>query len=192
MNSGIANRIVRALDALYKNDLEEALYQIAPALDATAKKRYPKKKPTQRVRSFVKDEQDLIYGLSTQNRFVVEQGAAVAYGDYGEFQSVLYKFVRCAQSHDAAVDTSKVTLGGNFGIGFVQISGASLTPRPGTILISFATVLALIFSVVCAIENRMLDLSMISIPFLSEPQMELSPFVGNRSAFIQKYTDIFK
>jgi hypothetical protein len=191
MSAGIKNRVVRALNAFYADDLEEALFQIAPAIDATAQKRYPGKKPGVRVRTFLKDEQDLIYGFSTQNRVSAPKGATFVYGNDGEFQSIVYKFVRCAQSHDAALDTSKVTLGGDFGIGRIMIQGASLTPQPGTILISRATILALIFAVVCAIENGRLDLSDLAIPFFSEPNMQLAPFVGKRAKFIQKFHELF-
>lgn len=191
MSAGIKNRVIRALNAFYADDLEEALFQIAPAIDATAQKRYAGKKPGVRVRAFLKDEQDLIYGFSTQNRALVSQGAAIVFGSDGEFQSIVYKFVRCAQSHDAALDTSKVTLGGDFGIGTFIIQGASLTPQPGTILVSRATVLALIFAVVCAIENARLDLSAITIPFFSEPNMQLAPFVGKKANFIRKYCELF-
>lgn len=103
MSAGIKNRVVRALHAFYEVDLEEALFQIAPAIDATAQKRYPGKKPGVRVRTFLKDEQDLIYGFSTQNRILVSQSAAIAFGNDGEFQSIVYKFVRCAQSHDCCL-----------------------------------------------------------------------------------------
>ena len=191
MTDGIRNRILRAMDAFYIDDLEEALFQIAPAIDATAKKRYSRKKPGDRVRSFLKDEQDILYGLSTQNRVNVEQSASVIYGEDGEFQSILYKFVRCAQAHDAELDTAKITLGGDFGIGRILIKGASLNPSPGIVLVSRATVLALIFAVLCAAENSQLDLSDITIPFLSEPSLELTPLVGNKAGFIEKYRTIF-
>jgi hypothetical protein len=191
MSEGIKNRVIRALNALYADDLEEALFQIAPAIDATAQKRYPGKKPGFRTRAFLKDEQELIYGFSTQNRVMVSLGTTIIFGNDGEFQSILYKFVRCAQSHDAALDTSKVTLGGDFGIGCFFIEGASLKPQPGTVLISKATIFALIFAVVCAIENARLDLSDFAIPFFSEPSMPLAPFVGNRAGFIQKYSAFF-
>lgn len=191
MSAGIKNRVVRALQAFYENDLEEALFQIAPAIDATAKKRYPGKKPGDRVRTFLKDEQDLIYRFSTQNRALVDRGSTILYEGDGEFQSIVYKFVRCAQSHDAALDTSKVTLGGEFGIGRMMIKGASLEPQPGTILISRATVLSLIFAVVCAIENDGLDLTDVAIPFFTIPSMQLAPFVGKRDKFIQKIHELF-
>lgn len=149
-------------------------------------------KTSVRVRSFLKDEQDLIYRFSTQNRlFPANPSSSISYGDYGEFQSFVYKYVRCAQTHDAALDTSKVTLGGEFGIGRCIIEGVSIESPPGTILISRATVLSLIFAVVCAIENERLDLSNIAIPFYTVPSMQLAPFVGKRDKFIQKIHELF-
>lgn len=192
MSDDIKKRVIHAFKAFYENDLDEALFHISPAIDATASKRYPSLGVGERIRSFLKDEQDLIYGFSTAYKCDISgSNVTILFGSEGELQSIVYKFIRCKQAHGKSIDKSKITLGGDFGIGGFVIQGASIKPRPGTILISRATVLSMIFAVVSAIENLDIDFSGTTISLFSEPKMDLAPFVGNKPKFTQICRDHF-
>lgn len=191
MDSGIPKRLRKALEAFFSNDLEESLYQVASAIEATAKMRYPAKNPSTRVQKFLKDEQDLLFGLATGNGFKINPRATMKHGDDGELQRIIYKYIRCAQSHEARFDDKKIQLGGEFGIGRIVLQGTRDIPDPGKYIISKAAVMAMIFSVVCATENKDLDLSGWNMPFLSESKIYLSNFLGKKNEFISFYSDIF-
>lgn len=191
MSDGIKNRIVRAIFAHQKGDLEESLFQIAPAIDATSKKRYSKDKPGVRVRKFIKDEQDIIYELSTQYRFRVDPCSTILYTGLGEFQTIMYKYIRCAQSHDAEIDKNIITLGGDYGIGRMFINWETSILPPHQFIISKATVFALILSVVCAKENQSIDLTDFNFSLFPQYKLSLANLVGNRSILIKAYRDFY-
>lgn len=188
MYTGIEYHIIEAFSAFYKNDFYGALYQISPAIEATAKKRYPNNKPSDRIKFFLKDEQDLIFSFSTQCKILVGKNAVVKFG-MDEFQSILYKSVRCMQSHEAKLDSS-IELGEEFGIGPIRFTSSSSLNGP--ILISKATIIAVIFSVICAIENRNLKISDVPVRFYDDPAMKLAPFIGNKLNFTRRYYDLFR
>ena len=179
----IRKLVDRALQCFFEGELEDALMQLAPALEATAKNRYPSEKPSPRTKRFLKDERDLIYGLSTQFRFCVEGDGALIHGTDGELHRIIYKFIRCAQAHEAQIDFSKIVLGGDFGVARIRISGASLEVPPDKYLISSATVFSLIFLVVVAKENKQLPKTGLNIDFLGE-QLSVDDYLGDKQKFM--------
>ena len=190
ITAGISKHVRKALEAFCKSDLEESLYQIAPAIDATAKKRYPSATASQRVKKFLADEQEMIFGFSTQNRVKVDQGAKILHGQDGELQQIIYKYIRCAQSHEAEYDSNKILLEGEFGVGRFRLEGLSPQIPADKYLISKATVLALIFSVICASENQNIDISGVSFHLFGQ-SINVPDYLGKRDDFIKFYSSIF-
>lgn len=180
----IRELIDRSLEFFFQRDFENALMFLAPVLEATAKNRYPRDTPSKRTQKFLKDEQDLIYGLSTQFRFMVAGDGSIIHGADGELHRIIYKFIRCSQAHDAQIDYSKIVLGGEFGVARIKIEGASLEIPPGKYLISAATVLSLIFSSVVAPENVNLPKTGLTINFLGS-QLVVDDYLGSKEKFIR-------
>jgi hypothetical protein len=169
---GIEKHIWKAFESFQNLDMEDALYQIAPTIDVTAKKRYPnKRKVGERIKAFIFDEQTLIYYLSTQGRImpegirivIVDENTNKPVGNHpdhaGELADFIYHNIRCAQSHGAKIDYSLIDIGREFGIGRVTFENDRCSLKPGIFVISKATVLALILSVVCSPENEEIRLS---------------------------------
>jgi hypothetical protein len=179
--------IDRAFRHLFAGELEDALMQLAPALEATAKLRYPSDSPSKRTQKFLKDEQDLIYALSTQ--FRVRVNGSISYGADGELHRIFYKFIRCAQSHDAQIDFSKIILGGDFGVARFLFEGSGLNVPSNKYLISKATVLGLIFSVVVAKENTRLPKTGLTINFFGTP-LALDDYLGGKGKFMELAAEI--
>lgn len=163
---------------------------LAPALEATAKKRYPDEKPSPRTQRFLKDERNLIYGLSTQFQFAVEGDGAMIHGQDGELHRIIYKFIRCALAHEAQIDFSKIVLGGDFGIAQILLQGSSLVVPPGKYLISSATIFSLIFSVVLAKENAQLPKTGVIIDFLGT-RVLVDDYLGHKDKFMTLAMDKF-
>ena len=68
--SAISRRIEKALKAIIEDDYEEALLNIFPALDKTAKKRRPLVRGVvERMTEFIREEVKYITGLTTSNSF---------------------------------------------------------------------------------------------------------------------------
>jgi hypothetical protein len=163
--------VSKALQSFQHGDMHDAIYQIAPAIDVTAKRRYPTKLVGERIKSFIRDEQSLIYFLSTQGRLRVAAGVKVILVDRntnrpvgdsrehgGELADFIYHNIRCAQSHDGEINHEYIDFGRVFGIGRQTFENDGGPLKPGTFVVSQATILALILSVVCAPENAALDL----------------------------------
>jgi len=201
----LERHIRKALESLVKRDIEDALYQIAPALDVTAKKRYKElRRVGERIKAFIFEEQSLIYYLSSQGRMELPTGVRVVVVDMdnankpvgnhpehgGDLADFIYHNIRCAQSHDAEVDYSFIDLGREFGIGrlIFQNDGGPLEPK--LFVISTATVLALILSVICAPENRRLRLAG-DIVLYNKITLEKDHLVGNKDYLVDRLQLLF-
>jgi len=193
MDSGIPKRIRMSLESFFQDDLENSLYQISAAIEATAKKRYPNWKPAKRVRRFLNSELDIIYGLSTMNRFTIGPNANIIHAkDNGkdlQLSDIIYQYIRCDLAHEATIN-KKILLGGQFGVAGIHLEGLSLTRDNGKFLVSRATVMALIFCVVCACENKDININDVIIPFLSQ-KITISEYKGDKERFISFYTGLF-
>ncbi|HGY9618028.1 TPA: hypothetical protein ACOJNU_000083 [Pseudomonas putida] len=100
MPSGISRRIEQCFLHYIEGDYEGALVNLFPALDKTAKLRYPRLGVGDRFRSFLNDEMDLITAIGTG-------GAGVMTGlevDGLTMVQALYKFGRTAIAHEGELD----------------------------------------------------------------------------------------
>lgn len=96
--SGVSRRIEVALIRYSERRWEEALLNIFPAMDVTAKKRRQSSRVGDRFRAFVSDEEGLITSVST--------GMYIAGNTFDgmTFPDALYKFGRNSIVHDAELD----------------------------------------------------------------------------------------
>lgn len=198
----LEKRINRSLDSVIQGDFEDALYHIAPAIDVIAKERYPSKKfGGEKIKSFILDEQDIIYFVSTQGRLNLPKGVHIAIVDdsnvsqpppnvkdckshAGELSDYIYHNIRCAQSHDAEIDYEIIDLGRNFGIGREGFEGDGGVLPPGKFIVSNATIISIILVVIAAPEFRRLKLEG-KFKLYNKVQIDKALLVGNR-AYLQK------
>ena len=105
----IGNRIDEAIVKLSSGDMENALIQIAIAIDATAKKKYDgEKKVGKRIKTFVMAHEDYITHYQMNGRLKIITGAGIGYGDKGSLGQVVYKSLRCALLHEADISDEVV------------------------------------------------------------------------------------
>lgn len=194
----IEKGIRRAIQFLAEGDLEDALFYIAPLIDVTAKERYKNQGVGKRIKEFLRDEQDLIYYLSMQGLYSVPSGVTIMMvrnddvteklGELGDF---IYKNVRCARMHDAEIDYELIDLSRNFGVFREGFENDGEPLQPGQIIVSKATVLSLILSVICAPENKRIKLpgTMDLLGILKLNQQDL---VGNKTLLMSNLQQIFK
>lgn len=97
----------------------------------------------------------------------------------GELADFIYHNVRCAQSHDAEIDYELVDFGRNFGIGRQTFENDGGPLRPGVFVISNATVLSLILSVICAPESKGVRLPG-DIVLYKKVRLDREKLVGNK------------
>lgn len=199
----IEKRIRKALQCLHEGDMEDALFNIAPAIDVTAKERHKNKKRVgDRIKAFIFDEQHLIYYLSTQGKISLPDGVRIVLVDDkvtdkpvwnhgGELADFIYHNIRCAQSHDAEIDYDLIDFGRNFGIGRQKFEGDGGELDPGVFIISNATVLALILSVICAPENRRINLAG-DITLYNKVPLDKTKLVGNKEYLMSKLHELFE
>ena len=199
----IEKRIRKSLQCLEEGDAEDAIYNIAPIIDVVAKERHKdKKRVGDRIKAFVFDEQQLIYYLSTQGNILVPDGVRIVLvedkevdkpvGNHGgELADFIYHNIRCAQAHDAEIDHDLIDFGRNFGIGRQKFDGDGGKLEPGVFIISNATVLALILSVICAPENKRIKLAG-DITLFNKVILDKTKLVGNKEYLMGKLREPFK
>jgi hypothetical protein len=187
----IEKRIEKALQCLEEGDMEDAVFNIAPIIDVVAKERYKdKKRVGDRIKDFIFDEQHLIYYLSTQGKISLPEGIRIVLANHedvdnpvgnhgGELSDFIYHNIRCAQTHDAEIDYDLIDFGRNFGIGRQKFEGDGGELASGVFIISSATILALILSVICAPENRKISLPG-NITLYKKIQLDKNKLVGNK------------
>lgn len=83
---------------MHKNNIEGALLNLFPAIDATAKLRYPKMKVGERFKQFLNDQETFIYFTATRNSMknITVQGMTLA--------DALYKYARNSIVHDGELE----------------------------------------------------------------------------------------
>lgn len=98
-----ADRIKHALESLRTGDLENATMQVAVAIDATAKAKYPNiKRVGKRFRAFLLPEQEFILycALGCGPRFIFSGDGGFRFGTKGSLEDVLYEFARSPLVHE--------------------------------------------------------------------------------------------
>ena len=136
--SAISRRVEKGLKALIEKDYEEALLNIFPALDKTAKKRRPQVGVGERIREFIRDEGKYITGLMTSS--AIGNFKANGY----EMPQVIYKFARNSLLHEGEIDDSKLTINEE---GYIRFG-------PGVWSIPDYYIKGLLVVIILAPENR--------------------------------------
>jgi len=101
---GVAARVKEAIDKMNLGDPDNALVQICLALDATAKKEYPKNKVGERIKEFLRDNQVFLtsfVNLEVGGDILMEFQGKSGEPETRRLEEVLYKLVRCALVHEA-------------------------------------------------------------------------------------------
>ena len=198
---GVSKRINRAIEFLGKDDAEDAVFHISPAIDATATSRYPDKKVGERIKQFILDEQPLIYYLSMQGKYLLPDGVRVVMvdnenadkpvgGHGGELSDFIYYCIRNPQVHEAEIDDEFIDFGRNFGIGRERFTGDGSELPPGKYIVSKATILGLILSVICASENRRINLEG-DLTVLGRLTLPKSKLIGNKEYLMSRLNELF-
>lgn len=104
----ISDRVHEGLLKIDEHDIDNALIQLSIAVDATAKKMYPKQKIGQRIRSFLAEKRDFIWwsllnGLPNANG---EFCLSFADKGYVSIEEIMYKYIRCSLLHEGEMPTS--------------------------------------------------------------------------------------
>jgi len=199
---GISKRIHRALEFIGRDDPEDAIFNISPAVDATAAERYPDKKVGERIKQYIFDEQQLIYYFSMQGKYLLPDGVRVVLvddqnvdqpigGRGGELSDFIYYCIRNPQTHEAEIDYVFIDFGRNFGIGRERFEGDGGDLPPGKFIISKATIIALILSVICAPENRRIKLEG-DISLFGRVKLSRANLVGNKAYLMEKLQELFQ
>lgn len=113
--SSISRRINSSITALSAKNYEDALIHFFPALDKTAKRRFPKERGVgKRIRNFISEQEGIITSLATGNviRNINVNGTT--------FSDAIYKFGRNSIAHEGELDERlKITDGNQIRIGHV-------------------------------------------------------------------------
>jgi len=133
--SSISRRVESALRHAKKGENEESLIHLFPALDKSAKKRYPKLGPGPRIKQFIDDQLDTI-SLIGCNNFVRTTINGTT------FPEAFYKLARNPLLHEGQLDT-KINFSSKHGLTI----GETWNLPPSYIL-------GLVIGVAVAIENK--------------------------------------
>lgn len=95
--SSISRRIESSINSFQQNDFESALVHYFPALDKTAKKRYPKDGVGKRIKKFLDDELDIITYIATKSIYRIHVNGL-------SFPDAIYKFGRTSIAHEGELD----------------------------------------------------------------------------------------
>ncbi|SGZ05174.1 Putative uncharacterized protein [Moritella viscosa] len=162
--SSISRRIESSINGFQQNDFESALVHYFPALDKTAKKRYPKDGVGKRIKKFLDDELDIITYIATQNILRINVNGIT-------FPEAIYKFGRTSIAHEGELDP-RLNFNNESGMSIGQLW--NLPP-------SF--IIGLIISVVLAPENNSEQLKGRYTVAIHGDRFDLSTQWGNRSDF---------
>lgn len=152
-STSISRRVQSASECYIQKNYEETLIHYFPALDKTAKRRRAKAGVGERIRAFLRDEEELIFATGMG---IIIKGLQV----YGHtFDTAIYKFGRTSIAHEGELDRRlKIVDHSNF-----RVSG-DYWEFPSQYIIG------LILAVVCAEENKNehMDRSIV-VNILNEP-----------------------
>lgn len=171
--SHIAIRIEKAIKEHRAAEYSDALLNLFPAMDATAKKRYPKWGNGKRMKQFVADEHATIWAAATGASF-----GSITIDDM-DLPTAIYKFARNAILHDGGLDP-RIRFDAP---GMVMLSKEAWIFPPSFIP-------ALIFSVVIAPENSGLSSNtQVNYGFLGH-ELGIDGLWGEKER-IQKIEDLY-
>lgn len=132
----IGRRIDSTIEAMIRNDYEDALIHLFPALDKTAKRRRQRSGVGERIKAFIADQQIIIAAIAFNNIFTRS-----CMFDGLTFADAIYKFGRTSIAHEGELDERlRIVPGNGLRIGKVWELPA-------------ATVSALAIAVIIAPEN---------------------------------------
>ena len=109
----------------------------------------------------------------------------------GELSDFIYYNIRCSQSHDAEIDYDLIDVGRNFGIGREKFQGDGGELEPGVFIISNATILALILSIICSPENKRIKLDG-DLNLYNKVRLSKTELVGNKKYLMGKLNELFQ
>ena len=96
--SSISRRIGASLLAANRKDFETALIHFFPALDKTAKRRYPRDGVGKRIKGFLSDQEIVISAIATGNIYKDIKVDGIS------FPEAIYKFGRTSIAHEGELD----------------------------------------------------------------------------------------
>ena len=205
----IEKRLNRAFNSMNSGDMEDTLYHIAPVFDVIAKERYPEIKSVgERIKSYILDEQDLIYYLSMQGLYKIPKGVQIAIVDdenisqpppnvqhikshAGQLSDYIYHNIRCAQSHDAEIDYDVIDLGRNFGIGRERFVNDGGELSAGKFIVSNSTIIAMILVLIASPELKRIRLSG-HFNMFGKISIDKQKLAGNRVYLEKKLDALFE
>lgn len=144
----IGDRIKEAIDKMQQRDIVNSLIQISIAIDATAKKIYPKLKTSKRCKFFLRDNQSFITRIAFG---LLEIKGPLIFAFDGQdgkthiktLEEILYHLVRCSLIHEGDLPNE---------VEFTDSNSIGVT-KGGKVLISTNLILALIMSVIVSNSN---------------------------------------
>lgn len=95
--TAISRRVEASIICLYDKRYEDAFIHLFPAVDQTAKKRYPSLGVGKRIKSFIADEELLITGIAINNTMRINV-------DGIDFPTAMYKFGRTSIVHEGMLN----------------------------------------------------------------------------------------
>jgi hypothetical protein len=108
----VADRIKEAIDKMNMGEPENGLIQVCIAVDATAKKEYPKSGPGERTKKFLRDNQVFLTAflrLAVGEEILLQVENRDGKPETKRLEEVLYRLVRCALVHEAEL-SDRVTI----------------------------------------------------------------------------------
>lgn len=104
----ISARVQEALIKIQEHDVDNAIIQLSIAVDATAKKMYPRQKNWQRIKSFLMEKRAFIWwsllnGVPNSNG---EFCLSFTNKGYVSIEEIIYKYIRCSIIHEGELPTS--------------------------------------------------------------------------------------
>lgn len=102
----VADRVKEAIDKMNLGDPVNALIQVCLAVDATAKREYPKNKVGERTKKFLRNNQVFLTAfvkLAVGGDILLQLKDKNGEPETKKLEEVLYKLVRCALVHEASI-----------------------------------------------------------------------------------------
>lgn len=164
----IGRRVSKALVEYKQKDYESTLLQISPAIDSTAKRRFPKLRVGDRIKRFV----------NAQDEIVTYVGCGSVITSASIFERTLgdqfYEFGRCSIVHDGTVDPRLHFMEGQTLL--LGAGGSDMWILPADFLFG------LIIAVVVAPENKEEKANFDAELTIRNEKFDLSTLWGNRNA----------
>lgn len=105
----LERRFQQVFDSLCAEDFGSALTLVCPLIDGAGKKLYGIKKPGERFKKVLEDNNDFLYWMMTSGMFVMEKGADLVFSREGKgninLSQSIYKLVRNSLLHDGELSS---------------------------------------------------------------------------------------